>query len=668
MDRMKFLRRATEIGVSLSAISLLLLAGCGGGGGSSSSTGTSTTTTTTVTGVGVCPSGAGAKVSVCGLAATGAAIGGIVYAYDVNGNASPIANINADGTYVIDATGLTAPLMVTTIGVSNLKPAIYHSIAKSSDLNKNVNVTPLTEVILAHAAGQPAQDIALASMPAVTNNIPAAASAVKAIIAPLTTAVGATVTDPMTDTFKADGTGMDKVLDNINVMPAKQGGTIDVRLVGNNVSLGTVALPATAGTAATATPNAGVTATQLSYAQKAAAAIAEANVCMTSLTSQYATAIPASSVVATYVDPNYKGFGFNQSTFATYMTTPASTGLGRGDIGLKWSIGAVADYDFTPPAAGATATTALPAPITFDVNGNITAMWATGNLGGFTFVSKLTKGAAYTGCPGGWLISGNGRTIGDMNIIPSYQKNTSTATPTYSRGVNVRMGLSALTTAYATASSVVVTGPGLATAGTAGTAPTPLTSITLVKPAAGNAMPVMLINGTNTITLPYCQDNPVAGTTCFDETKVAAGALYIWSIRDNANAVLQEMVVQFSKTDVTWAQVQANASRIFPTITSVSPATATWLASLNATANGAAAPAYTVNFTQGSFANGMPSGYVAVNDAIGTTLQIFQNPASATGVYTITGNKAAAYTNAAGAWVGIDSDFMGILVTSSGPK
>jgi len=605
-----------------------------------------------------------AQPIIKGTAATGAAISGIVYAYDVNGAASPIANINADGTYIIDATGLTAPLMITTIGVSNLKPAIYHSLATSADINQNVNVTPLTELVLAFAAGQPAQDIPLANMPAVVTNIPAAVSEVVNIIAPLTAAVGATINNPLTDTFSANGTGMDQVLDNINVMPAIQGGTIDILLVGNNVSLGTVALPATAGQAATATANATVTATELTNAQKMTTAISEANACMAPLTALYATSIPAASAVQAYLDPNFKSFGFNASTFATYFTTAASTGNGRGDIGLKWGVGSVADYDFTPPALGAAATTALPAPVTYDVNGNITAMWVVAQVGGFIPKMKMIKGAPYTGCTSGWLIHGNDMDIGDVDIIPSYQKSTFSVggSSVFGRGVNVRLGLGDIIPVEPTASTVIVTGPGFATSGSSGAAAVASPSVTLVMP--GGAENTMLISGGNGITLPYCQDTNSAGILCFDETKVPAGALYTWSVRDNTNAMLREWIMQFPKAGLTWAQVQANAANIFPTITGHT-ATASWLTNLNATADAAAVPGYTINFTLGSFASGSPTGYlIAQPQGGGSDLQIFQNPASVSGTYAITGNKVGTYTNAGQVWGGIDSDFMGILVTT----
>lgn len=595
---------------------------------------------------------------VKGVAATGAAISGIVYAYDVSGQASPIANINANGSYSINVAGLTPPLMVTTIGVSNLKPAIYHSIATSADINQNLNVTPLTEVVLAYAAGRPAADIVLADMPTVVTQIPAAVTQVKNIVAPLTAAVGATITNPLTDTFSANGTGMDKVLDNINVMPAKQGGTIDVRLVGNNVSLGTVTLPATAGQAAIATASTSVTSANLTNAQKITTAIAEANVCMASLTALYATAIPSAAAVQTYFDPNFASFGFGAATFATYFTTPAASGNGRGDIGLKWRVGAVADYDFTPPALGVAATTPLPAPVAYDGSGNITSMWVMFNLGGFKVNLKMIRGgASYAGCPSGWLIHGNDSDVGDIDMNPSYQKNTFTVggTPVFSRSVNVRLGLQNLPTNL---TSVVITGPGFATS-VMGAAPTPQATLTLVRPPLGSAANTMLISGQQNFMLPYCQDINTSGTLCFDETKVAAGALYVWSARDNANVMLRELVLQFSKADVTWAQVQANANSIFPTITGHTP-TAAWLASLNATADGSPVPSYTVNFTLGNLGNGTPSGYLLVQPTTGPDLQIFQNPASSTGTYSITGNKVGIYNNAAKVWGGIDSDFMGI--------
>lgn len=645
-------RKNAELGVAVTAILALILAGCGSSGGN----------TPAANNNGAVSSSCTAPGAVCGVAATGAAIGGIVYAYDVNGKASPTATINADGTYTIDASGLTPPLMITTIGTSNLKPAIYHSIATSADLNKNVNVTPLTEVVLALAAGQPAQDIALASMPVVTNNLAAAVTAVNGIVSPLATAVGATISNPLTDTFKTDGTGIDKVLDNINVTPAKQGGTMDVRLVGTNVSLGTVALPATAGGTATATVNT-VSATQLSDAQKVATAIAEMNVCMASLTSLYATAIPTAAQVSPYLDPAFKSFGMTATQFATYFTTAASTGNGRGDIGLKWSIGSAADYDFTPPVAGALATTTLPAPVTFDANGNITAMWVIAELGGFTPQVKMTKGAAYAGCPAGWLLHGDDMPIGDLDIIQAFKKQQETAT--LSRGVNVRLGLAELA-AFPTASFVKVFGPGFATSNGGGAAPTAVKKVTLVIPLPGSGLNTMVISGTTSMSLPYCQDITTVGTTCFDDSKVPAGALYVWSVGDAVNAVIQEWVKQFPKADVTWAQVQAHQASIFPSITSVTPTTATWLGNLNATAQNAAAPSYTINFTLGSFAIGSPTGCVSVSDAAGTNLELFQNPASTNGTYTVTGNKTGAYTNATNAWGCIDSNFMGTLVTTAG--
>jgi len=638
----------TKFCISVSIMALLAACGGGSGGGNTNNTNNNTSNNNQPQSI---PS-ASVKL-VKGVAATGAAISGIVYAYDIDGKASPIANINADGTYEVDVDGLTPPLMITTIGVSNLKPAIYHSIATSSDIDKNVNVTPLTEVVLAYAAGRPAADIVLADMPTVVTQIPAAVTQVKNIVAPLTAAVGATITNPLTDTFSANGTGMDKVLDNINVMPAKQGGTIDVRLVGNNVSLGTVTLPAAAGQAAIATASTAVTPLHLTNAQKLATAIADANVCMASLTSLYATTIPTASALQVYFDPSFKSWGGNRTWFVNYFTTPAPNG--RGEIGMKWVIGAVADYDFTPPTPGTAATTALPAPVTYDVNGNITAMWVI--WGG---AQKMIKGAAYTGCPSGWMFQGNRSDFGDLDITQAYFKNVPAGTIT--RSLNVRLALGDINAVEPTATTVVVTGPGFATS-VAGAAPSAQPSITLVRPGLGSVENTMLISGQPNMQLPYCQDINVSGTLCFDETKVAAGTLYKWSARNTV--MLREWVYQFSKSEATWAQIRTHADRIFPAITTHT-ATASWLATLNGLANGATVPSYSINFTSGSLADKANFyGNLRAMDSNGVALQYIQNPASF-GTYSTdpAATKSGTYVNASQVWGTIDDSFMGALVST----
>lgn len=429
------LKRTIKIGLSYSAIGLIFLSGCGGGG---SSTGSGANTNNQV----VPPTCSSTGSFVCGTAAAGAAISGIIYAYDVNGTSSPVVTINANGTYKLDATGLTPPLMITAIGVSNLKPVIYHSIATSADLNSNLNVTPLTEVVLAIAAGMPAQDIPLASMPTVASGIPAAVSSVIGFTADIASSVGATIVNPMTDTFTANGTGVDKVLDNINVMPAKQGGTIQINLAGNNAPIGTVILPALAGGTATATP-ATVSAAQLTQAQKMAAVGTEINACFNSLSALYATSIPTAAQVQAFLDPNFSAFNMNASQFATYFTTAPPNG--RGEVGLKFQGGGISSYDFTPPASGVPVTTPLPPSVTYDVNNNVVAFWGQGSIGGMKAgAMKIVKNTLSTACLGGWQLKGNSLPIGDVQITPAVSKQTATlgGTPVYSRGMNVAVAQS----------------------------------------------------------------------------------------------------------------------------------------------------------------------------------------------------------------------------------
>jgi len=629
------LRKFAELSVALTAISALSLAGCGGGGGGSGSPGVNAATT--------CPSN-----SICGVVAAGAPVAGIVYGYDAKGTRTPVATISATGSYTLDTTGLTAPYMITAIGVSNLKPTVVHSIATSADLGNTVNVTPLTDVILSLAAGQPAQDIGFASMPAVASNVLASASAVNNIIAPLASAVGVTVTSPLTDTFSANGTGMDKVLDSIDVIPATQGGTIDVRLAGQTASLGTVTLPATAGGAATVTANTTVTAAQLANAQKFAAAIADANVCMASLTSLYATSIPSATAVQQFLDLNFLGYGMNQSQFATYFTTPAPNG--RGSVGLQFAIGAVADYDFTPPTAGVSVTYPLPAPATFDAAGNVTAFWAEANIAGFKTLGKVIKGPAYGGCPGGWKMGGDYRVVGDVGMTASIGKQITAigGTGTFSRNLDVRMGMTEFAK-FAGASSVMVTGPGFATA-SFGTAPVAVASLTLVPGAA--AQSAMYIAGQNNFGLPYCADVTAATPTlCFDETKAAAGTIYTWSVRSTTNAVLYEYADQYLRGgEIPYGQIIAQEASIFPVITGVTPTAPNLISQLNALAAGQALPTISTSFTLPPLSNnGTAGGLLYIGDNTGALVQAFQNPASPSlGIWTPPpgSTKSSGYTAA----------------------
>ncbi len=136
---MKFkstLRKATELGILIVATTTLILAGCGGGGGAAA--------------------GAGSITTIGGKAAAGAPIVGTVSAKDSKGTLFGPATIDVTGAYTLNVTGGVAPFILEATGVTagTGNQAIYHSFADSTTMSGNINITPLTEMVVAQATLQ----------------------------------------------------------------------------------------------------------------------------------------------------------------------------------------------------------------------------------------------------------------------------------------------------------------------------------------------------------------------------------------------------------------------------------------------------------------------------------------------------------------------------------
>ena len=229
----------------------IAIAACGGGGSSTSTGGGNTGGTTS---------------TLSGTAATGAPIvSGNVVAIDSSTPAKTFTTTTSSlGAYTVNVTGGTAPFLLTVTGTVGGQPVTLSSVATA--LNQTVNITPLTDLIVSTAAGTPGGNalVSLCTPPVQTGcsaalaaattgtNLSAAVTAVIAMVTPLS----ASISNPLTTAFVADGTGMDAVLDQILVTPASsQGATATVTLVSiPTQQLGTVTMPATAGGAATPTP------------------------------------------------------------------------------------------------------------------------------------------------------------------------------------------------------------------------------------------------------------------------------------------------------------------------------------------------------------------------------------------------------------------------------
>jgi len=123
--------RLVLIGLSMS----LMLSACGGDGGD--------------------PAGGDQATaqSISGTAAVGVPLQGTVTVKDAAGRTrtSPIGN---NGHYTVDVTGLTAPFVFRAEGNVGGSDYVIHSAATVADLGGTINITPLTDLVLANIAGQ----------------------------------------------------------------------------------------------------------------------------------------------------------------------------------------------------------------------------------------------------------------------------------------------------------------------------------------------------------------------------------------------------------------------------------------------------------------------------------------------------------------------------------
>ncbi|MBI5409760.1 MAG: hypothetical protein HZA14_10380 [Nitrospirae bacterium] len=199
-------KRAKYIVMMLMGLWALTLFACGGGGGGSSSSSEPQ------------PSQEQPpqqeKVTVSGVAATGAPVTGKVYLKDSIGNdVDRTVDITPDGTYTIDVTGLTAPFYLCAEPTSGKK---LYSIAMGPG---TANINPLTD--LAVAAAKKVKDPAdvyndPGSHPITQDEINKVVADIRTLLDNLLDKYGANV-NFLLDEFHADHTGLDKVFDDVDV-------------------------------------------------------------------------------------------------------------------------------------------------------------------------------------------------------------------------------------------------------------------------------------------------------------------------------------------------------------------------------------------------------------------------------------------------------------------
>lgn len=216
---------------SACAVALLIsLAACGGGGGGGGGGfagfpvlggGTSAPPASE-------PAGPTA-VTFSGTAASGLPLSGTVTVKDAKGATKTVTLV--DGNYSIDVTGMTAPFVFRAEGTVGGQRTVIHSAATAADANGTINITPLTDLVVANIAGRLAEQYfdggEFNSLSAA--ELKAESDALKAKLLPVLQALGVDASiDLLRTAFTPLSSALDKALDvlRVSVDPATNVATI----------------------------------------------------------------------------------------------------------------------------------------------------------------------------------------------------------------------------------------------------------------------------------------------------------------------------------------------------------------------------------------------------------------------------------------------------------
>ena len=210
--------------LAAAGVTSTLLVACGGGGGDTI----------------VPPPPVAASVKLEGVAAMGRAFeGAMVSVTDSTGkSASMAAPVGADGKYVIDVTGLTAPLVITATGaVGDLSMTLLSVLAGALPANGSValSISPLSHALasMLSSSGNP---VDLKTSDVSADKVAAKIEVLRAAIAGALTSAGldATTFNPLTAPIvPGTGTGFDQVIESVKVTAGSGGVVLRDALAGD---------------------------------------------------------------------------------------------------------------------------------------------------------------------------------------------------------------------------------------------------------------------------------------------------------------------------------------------------------------------------------------------------------------------------------------------------
>lgn len=312
----------------LAVLFSVALASCGGGGGSTA------------------PS-----TMISGTAAAGAPVIGYVSVRDSSTNAQPVKTnipIHANGNYSVDVAGLKAPFAFLASGTVGGKTVSLYSAATSADVGGTINITPFTDLVIRNVAATAVDTYinsgAFSTLTAA--QIDAKRVALTNQLAPALTAMGVSGSiDLLRATFNADGTGLDRFMDVVQVSTTPTTATItNILDAANTLVINTSAGGTTtdtlgvAGLTTSATPVDGMMAT------------------MNAFSAFFATSLPSPSnanLLALFA-PSFLDNGRGAGAFLTEVTTSQNiVGLKFANVSVD-SVNAasgVAQVSFVPTSA-----------------------------------------------------------------------------------------------------------------------------------------------------------------------------------------------------------------------------------------------------------------------------------------------------------------------------
>jgi len=471
---------------------------------------------------------------VSGTAAVGAPLVGTVTVKDALGaTKGPIA-IGTNGAYSVDVTGMTAPFVFRATGTANGETYTVHSIATAADANGNINITQLTDLVVANIAGKLAQNYFDSFGPsgnadaATKAAVDAEVSKLKEKLLPVLTALGVDASiDLLRAKFTPLSSALDKALDVINVSVDSTTNIATISTLVNTITITDDLAKKAAEEAAPATLSADNVATADGDRDLVKKAV-------TDFGAKFATGLPLASQLTPLITAGFLHNDVNGTAFTNDISTQSSF------VGASFTDIEIHGIDYSDP-------TKITARVSFSIkNSNGVELERVPNM-------RVRKSSV----DGIWRLHGNQRAL-DLSGYAHLIKNVSTDTCVMTGlefGIqDQNAGNNGGTIAY-----ILVTGPGL-----------PLAGLRYDAAALGGRWK---ISGAST---PYyMMANSCSGTQTVSDANIAAipdNALYTLTAYTAADAAITfpsgtadgKYTIKIPRRPLTLAEAKAND--VFPVI------------------------------------------------------------------------------------------------------